>query len=46
MTKTIGSTRNDSSKFDREVGTPLKYLSNFTRSLDLSLINCEVESNL
>ena len=46
MTKTIGSTRNDSNKLDREVGTPLKYLSNFTRSLDLSLINCEVESNL
>ena len=46
MAKTIGTTRNDSNKLDREVVAPLKYLSNFSRYLDLPLINCEVESNL
>ena len=29
-----------------EVTIPLKYLSNFWRSLDLPLINCEVEHDL
>ena len=29
-----------------EVAVPLKYLSNFWRSLDMSLINCEVSLTL
>ena len=32
--------------FDAEVVVPLKYLSNFWRSLDLPLINCEIEIDL
>ena len=41
--KTIGSTPADSSWLDTEVVVPLKYLSNFRRSLDLPLINCAIE---
>ena len=34
---------NNDSLTDAEVVIPLKYLSNFWRSLDIPLINCEVE---
>ena len=39
-TKLIGSTLNNNNILDREVVFPLKYLSNFGRSLDLLLIDC------
>ena len=41
-TKVIGSAPANNNTFDTEVVVPLKYLSNFWRSLDLSLINCEI----
>ena len=44
--KIIGSTPNDNNILDVEVVVPLKYLSNFWRSLDLLLINCEIELDL
>ena len=42
----IGSTSNNNNILHAEVVVPLKYLSNFWRYLDLSLINCEVELDL
>ena len=45
-TKVIGSTSNDNDIIDAEVIVPLEYLSNFWRSLDLPLINCEIELDL
>ena len=42
-TKIIGSTSDNASRLNAEVVVPLKYLSNFWRSLDLLLINCEIE---
>ena len=45
-TKIIGSTPADNDILDIEVVVTLKYLSNFWRSLDLLLINCEVELDL
>ena len=39
-TKIIGRTPNNNNILDAEVVVPLKYLSNFWRSLDLPLINC------
>ena len=45
-TKIIGSTPDNASRLNGEVVVPLKYLSNFWRSLDLPLINCEIELNL
>ena len=41
-TKVIESTPNDNNTLDADVAVPLEYLSNFWRSLDLSLINCEI----
>ena len=41
-TKIIGSTPADDNKLDTEVAVPLKYLSNFWRSLDFSLFNCKI----
>ena len=41
-TKLIGSTPSDNNILDTEVAVPLKYLSNFWRSLDWPLINCEI----
>ena len=38
--------RNDSNTLDTDVVVPLKYLSNFQRSLDLPLINCEIKLDL
>ena len=45
-TKMIGNTPTDDSRLDTEVFVPLKHLSNFWRSLDLPLINCETELDL
>ena len=44
--KIIRSTPNNNDIFDAEVNVSLKYLSNFWRSLDLPLINCEIEIDL
>ena len=44
--KIIRSTPNNNNIFDAEVNVSLKYLSNFWRSLDLPLINCEIELDL
>ena len=45
-TKIRGRTPNDNNILEAEVVVPLKYLSNFWRSLDLHLINCEIELDL
>ena len=45
-TKMIGNTPTDDSRLDTELFVPLKHLSNFWRSLDLPLINCEKELDL
>ena len=37
-----GKTPNDDNEKDVEIMVPLKYLSNFWRTLEMSLINCEV----
>ena len=42
----IGSTPTDNNTLNAEVVVPLKYLSNFWRFLDLSLINCQIELDL
>ena len=42
----IGSTPSNNNISDAEVVVPLKYLSNFWRSLYLLLINCEIELDL
>ena len=41
-TKITGKTPNDNNEKDAEIMVPLKYLSNFWRTLEMSLINCEV----
>ena len=40
--KITGNTTNDGNTKDVEIIVPLKYLSNFWRTLEMSLINCEV----
>ena len=40
--KITGKTPNDDNEKDVEIMVPLKYLSNFWRTLEMSLINCEV----
>ena len=45
-TKIIGSTTTDNNTLDTKVAIPLKYWGNFWRSLDLPLINCEIELDL
>ena len=40
--KITGKTLNNGNKKDIEIMVPLKYLSNFWRALEMSLINCEV----
>ena len=40
--KITGKTPNDDNEKDVEIIVPLKYLSNFWRTLEMSLINCEV----
>ena len=42
-TKLIGSTPNNGNRLDEEVVILLKYVSNFWRSFNLLLINCEIE---
>ena len=41
-TKITGKTPNDDNEKDVEIMVPLKYLSNFWRTLEMPLINCEV----
>ena len=38
-----GVTHNNLTKIDVKIVVPLKYLSNFQRSLNMPLINCEIE---
>ena len=42
----IGNTRNNGTKSKVKIAVPLKYLSNFWRSLEMPLINCKVELSL
>ena len=42
----IGSTLDNENKLNAEVLVSLKYLSNFWRSFNLSLVNCEIELDL
>ena len=42
----MGRTPDDNNTFDTEIAVPLKYLSNFWRFLDLTLVNCEKELDL
>ena len=44
MIKIIGSTPNNSRRLGAEI--PLKFSSNFWRSPDLPLLNCEIELHL
>ena len=41
--KITGETNDDGEINDVEIMVPLKYLSNFWRTLEMSLINCEIE---
>ena len=41
-----GNTRDDGTKNGVKIAIPLKYLSNFWRSLEMHLINCKVELSL
>ena len=41
-TKITGQTYNNG-RMDIEITVPLKYLSNFWRTLEMPLINCEIE---
>ena len=41
--KIVGKTQNKNNILDQEVVVPLKYWSTFWRSLNLSLINCDIE---
>ena len=45
-TKIIGSMPNDNNILDAEIVVPLKYLSNFWRSLHLLLVDSEIELHL
>ena len=38
-----GVTHNNLTKDDIKIVVPLKHLSNFSKNLNMSLINCEVE---
>ena len=42
----IGDTGNNGRKHGIKIAVPLKYLSNFWRSLEMPLINCKVELSL
>ena len=42
----IGNTENNGRKNGVKIAVPLKYLSNFWRSLEMPLINCKVEFSL
>ena len=45
-TKIIGTAPSDDNTLDTEVDAPLKYLSNFWRSLDFHLIKRKIELDL
>ena len=45
-TMIIGSASANINRLSAEVAVPLKYLNNFWRSLNLPLINCEIELDL
>ena len=42
----IGNTENNRTKNGVKIAAPLKYLSNFWRSLEMPLINCKIELSL
>ena len=42
----IGNTENNGTKNGVKIAVPLKYLSNFWRSLEMPLINCKIELSL
>ena len=42
----IGSTEGNETKSKLKIAVPLKYLSNFCRSLEMPLINCKAELSL
>ena len=42
-TKMIGGMPNNNNMLDATVVFPVKYLSNYWRSIDFPLINCEIE---
>ena len=42
----IGNTENNGTKNGVKIAAPLKYLSNFWRSLEMPLINCKIELSL
>ena len=44
--KILGSTPANAKRLDAEVVVPLKYFSNFWRSFNLPLINCEIDLDL
>ena len=44
--KITGKTPNNGNEKDVQITVPLKYLSNFWRSLEMPVINCEVSLNL
>ena len=44
--KITGNTPNNGNEKDVDIMVPLKYLSNFWRTLEMTLINCEVNLTL
>ena len=42
----VGNTDNNGAKKGVKIAVPLKYPSNFWRSLEISLINCKIELSL
>ena len=42
----IGNTENNGTKNGVKIALPLKYLSNFWRSLEMPLINCKIKFSL
>ena len=44
--RNIGNTENNGTKNGVKIAVPLRYLSNFWRSLEMPLINCKVEFSL
>ena len=44
--KMIGTTPKINYVLEVEIVVPLKYLSNFWRSIDLPLVNCKIKLNL
>ena len=45
-TNITGKTANDGNTKEVELSVPLKHLSNFGRTIDMPLINCEVSLTL